>query len=729
MGRIILPVGDHRLDLGYLPKDKHDIINVDEKPQNAFWRRQEFPQIWYDFNIRTKPYQQDTVYDDNDGTLLSLSYEDSETLKRLLFQENKRRSKGVWMRNGDRFEWIAPGYYYTLQWAQMKDLPRKFGEYREIQNNVVSLWHFAKHKWEWCNGLVIPKTKKSGMTQIIAGDYLNEATQQKGWEMYIMSKEYDHAVDVPMAYIFHAYDHLPFIMQPDLRKRNEHEIVFGAPIPRVGTSTSKKRSKEEVLNSRIACSKTKATGFDGPVLRLGWITELPKTWEASHVSPDAIHKKVRETVKLQQKKNGALIYESYMPEIDDRGYKEFRDICKASKLSTRADGTGKTESSMIVYELTALDSNEECFDKHGRCDRQKALFIINAEANTLKTDSDKQAHRRQYPKDENDMYDSGGRGNTFDNLRLALQQREVAAEAKSGKRPWREGHLRWHNSLWETGVVENRRPRGEFSSIYFDELSDDELVRGVEGSIKFFHTMPDEFLNQVFQRNHKDEDGEYLAPIDTDNIAVGSFDPTDYALKKDIISGSMCAGHGGYLYNPALDTRFKKTISNTPIYEYHFRHEDPDDDLEMLIKIILFLNVRVIIEANKKWVVTAIKREGLHHFLLLKQSDGSIRPYKKGDENKLVNTTVDMINAYVRSIKVWWAPKGVDYLKSYVSLKGIQQCMDFDPNETKKYDLTVSLGYYRLANDAYAVIVMEKNSRDTYSEDGIKEAVASLLDF
>ncbi len=728
MSKNIITIGEHIVELPPVPRNKEEILFYDKKKDDAFWQRIEFPKIWYEFNERTKAYQTDTVYDE-DGILISLSYEDSDLLKRLLIQENKRRSKGIYMNNGGELVWLAPGYYYTLQWAQMKDLPTKYGNFRAPQNEVMTLWHKVKFEWDWTTGLVLPKCKKSGMTQIIAADYLNEATQQKGWEMGIMSKEYDHAVDVAMAYFFHAFDNLPYIMQPDLRKRNEHEVVFGLPVPRVGSGVGKKREKKEVLNTRVACSKTKPTGFDGPVMRLGWISEMPKTWEASKVSPDALHKKVRETVRLQQKKNGALIYESYMPEIDDKGYKEFRDICKKSKLSTRIGG-GTTESGLIVHELTAVDSNEICFDKFGHCDRRKALFVINLENDSMSSQSDKQAHRRQYPRDQNDMYDSGGRGNTFDNARLGVHQREVAAEAKSGKRPWKEGHLRWTNSLWETGLEENKRPHGEFSSVYYEEIPDDELAKGVEGSLKIFHDLPDEFLNQVVQTNNRDEDGEFLAPIDGENTMVGSFDPTDYVLKKDIVEGSMFAGHGGFLYNPALDTRFRKTISNTPIYEYHFRHDNPDEDLEMLIKIILYFNVRVIIEANKKWVVTAIKREGLQHFLLLKQKDGSIRPYKKGDENKLVNTTVDMINAYVRSIKVWWSTRGTDYMATYKSLNGIQQCMDFEPTDTKKYDLTVSLGYYRLANDSYAVYKLTKAQEDgNYEGGGIKEAVSSLLDF
>lgn len=728
----IIQIYEHKIELPPYPKSKSEILFINEKKENAFWRRLEFPKIWYDFNPLTRAWQQDTVYDDDD-VLISLSYEDSELLKRLLIQENKRRSKGVWMNNGGDLEWLAPGYYYNLQWVQMKDLPEKYGNFRVPQNNVLTVWHYVKHKWANAHGLVIPKCKKSGVTQIVAGDYLNDSTQMKGWEMGVMSKEYDHAVDVAMAYYFHGFDNLPYILQPDVRKRNEHEITFGNIIPRVGTKNVSQKKKDEVLNTHVFASKTKPTGFDGPVMRVGWITEMPKTWEASKVSPDTLHKKVVETVKIQTKKNGALLYESYMPEIDDKGAKEFREICKQSRRSTINAVTGKTQSSLLLLPLTAVEANEDSYDKYGHCDRKKALYLINSENDTKKTESDKKAHRRQYPRDENDMFDANAQGSTFDNDRLAVCKRMLEKELDSGKRPWREVNLRWTNSLWETGLPENRRPLKDFCPVYEEELTEEQLMKGEKGSLKIFHDLPDSYTNQILSRDNRDDDGDLCPLDDTQNngeIIIGSFDPTDYVLKKDITEGSMFGGYGGFLYNPAMNTKFNKIISNTPIYEYHFRHDDPYDDLEMLVKLIIYYGIRVIIEANKKWVVTFIKQMGLQKFLLLKQADGSITPYKNGDENRLVSTTSDMIDAYVRALKHWWASRTPDMMETYKSPDGLQQAMDFEPTETKKYDLTVSLGYWRLGCDSYSVFRdKEREEHGKVSQDGVEAAMEGLLDF
>lgn len=726
MAARIITIGDYKVELPPLPSKKSDILFVDENPDNAYWRRLPFPQIWHDYNQKTKAYEQDTVYDD-EGVLISLNYEDSETLKRLLVQENKRRRHGVYMKNKDEFVWMAPGYYYGLQWGQMKDLPEKYGGFREPQNDVMTLWHMVKHKWDWAYGLVLPKCKKSGITQIMAFDFLNEGTVQQGWELGIMSKEFDHVVNVNLAYLFHAYDNMPYILQPAWSKRNLHEITFGNQVSKHGSKKSL-GPRKTVLGNHIFGSKTKPTGFDGPVLRLGWIDEIPKTWEASKVSPDTLHKKVIESVRIQQKKNGALLYTSYMPEIDDRGFKEFRDICKKSKLSTLSNITGKTETGMIVYELTAVMSNELCFDKYGKCDEKKALYLINSENDTKTSNSDKQAHRRQYPRNANDMYDSGGRGTTFDNTLLAPQSHDVEESLKAGRRPYREGHLRWENSLWETEDPKNARPIGKFCNVYFEELTEEQLMAGEQGSIKFFHDMPDEFLNQVLKHNSRSDDDGHLCPFDSPYLLTGSFDPTDYVLKRDVAEGSMNAAHGGYLLNPALDTLMGKKVSDIPLYEYHFRHENPDQDLEMLIKIFIYLGGWHIIEANKKWIVTAVKKHLLHHFLLLKQADGSIKPYKEGDENALVNTTQNMIEAYVRALKRWMSATGGSNYRYIMSLICLLQLMDFDPTDTKLYDLVVSLGYYRLGQESFSVYYYEMKKM---KDDGgaMEAAIGDLLNF
>lgn len=722
----ILTIQDYHIPIPE-PRSKSEILFINEKKENQKWRRQEdFPDIWYDYNQKTKTFQAATLYDE-DGILISLNEKDSLRLQSLLQRENYRRRYGVHAMINGKLIYIAPDYYYNLQWCQMKDLPEKYGRFRFIQNDLMIVYNWIK-EIEWIYGLIVAKCKKSGVTQIFSGTYLNESTLYSGWELGAASKEYDHVVDVAMAYFFHAFDNLPFILQPRVKKRNEHEIIFGKPIEDV-RSTKVRAKKDTVLNTRVFGAKTKASCFDGPVMRRAWGDEFPKWWEGSKVSPDVAFKKQSETVKIQQKKNGLLIYTSYMPEVVDRGFMEFRKIYKDSKLSKRSREDGPTQTGLIPFFMSGIDSNEDCFDEYGYCDRRKALMILNAENDSKADRESKLAHRKQYPRDENDAFESGGTSSTFNNLRLADCYREVDEAMSAGKKIYSGGVLRWKNSAWESGDV--KRPEGSFCEVYFEEWTDDQrLHENKEDLFKFFQPLREELLNQVLRKNSKNLDNGFYCPLD-DYIGVGSFDPTDYKLKSDVKVGSTNVGHSGYIEDPKLNVF---GINGDDLFsEYAYRHENPDDTLEDVIKFIIFTGFYMIIEANKGWVITRLKDENLQNFLLLRDEKGNIRPYQEGDENKLVNTDANMIETYCRAINRYWAeprPGGnkIDRMKTSPSLKVYEQAMTFDPTDTKRFDYVVSYGYWRVGIEVFTVYIYEQRKKNDYDGGVMKQIVSDLLD-
>lgn len=723
----IIQIKDYQIQLPDVPTNSSEILFTKELHKNQFWRRIEYSKHFHEYNPQvTTPFAKETYYDNNTGALLALNEVDSLKVQKELQTENYRRRYGVYAMINGALTHIAPDYYYNLQWCQMKDLPEKYGRFRRVQNEFLTVWDWAKYQ-EWITLVVLAKCKKSGATQIISGAVLNEASLYPGWELGMVSKEYDHVRDVALAYVFHAFDNLPMIMQPTVKKRNLHELVFGKPIDSVRSKAGK--STESFLNTRIFGAKTKPSCFDGPVMKRAIADELPKWWEASKVSPAKAHKKMIETVKLQQKKNGLLLYMSYLPEVDDLGFIEYKKIYQDSKVSKKSAVTGQTPTGGIAYPMTAEESNEDCFDIYGECDRRKAHTLVMNERDTKTNIGDKQAHRRQYPLDETDMFDSGGKGTTFNNIRLANQLRDVEEELNTGVAPYKLGDLRWENSVWEDGDKEHRRPHGKFGKVYFEELSEeDQIIKPETASMKSFFEVPNSFLNKAFIEDSRDYDDDALKPFD-DTLVVGAFDPTDYAVKQDVAEGSKNAGHFGFIFDPTLQA---KRIRTDEIWlEYYFRREDPDDTLEDLVKLIIYTGARVIIEANKKWLVTAIKKEGLHHFLLLKQKDGSIAPYKEGDENDLVNTTTDMINAYCRAINRWWKepkhPNDPDKLKTVKSKDLLNHGLNFDVTNTKKFDLIVSLGYWRLAVEALIVWLEEREKENSGGDDALEHAMNTLI--
>lgn len=735
-----ITIGEHKVPLPALPKRKEDILFINEKRENCYWKRQEFPQIFYDYNYHTKTYQPATIYNE-DEVLISLSVEDSKLLHQLQEQEIRRRIYGVHAKIDDQIMWIAPDYYHNLQWCEMKDLPEKFGRFRWIQNDVMILWWAVRTLWkEWCAGLIIPKAKKTGITQIAAGAFLNELTTNSGFEMGAASKEYDHVRDVFMAYLFHAYDNMPYILRPEAKKRNFTELILGTPTKRIG-SHKQISSNEKMfnLNSRINGYKTKSNCFDGPVLKRGFIDELPKWWESSKVHPDSVLTKNIEAVKLQEKINGHLLIGSYMPEIDDAGFHEFAEYIKRSKLKTVNALTGRTSSSLIMFAMTAVESYETCFDKFGRCDQRKAYQLVTAELQTKPKLGDQMAFRRQYPRDENDMFDSGGRGTTYDNIRLARYHREVEEMIENGASPFKYARVRWANSDWEDGSV--LRPVGKFCNVELKEITDQEMLDGKRDhfEVRVHYTGPfsdlEPYFNQVFQRNNRHEEDDAYCPLpESDAVPmVASWDPVEYALKREIVDASTNAGFFGWLFDSNLNQKFKQPITRRPLLEYIFRHEDPDDDYENLVKLILLTGCRILVEGNKRWVYTRLLKDGLHHFLLYKNAEGAIVPYVHGvDEIKPVNATPQTINDYVRATKrMWREPKSegeLDYMQLSRSPLMYIQAMNFDPTDTRPFDVMVAYSWYCVAQESYGLFLSEQEDNDGfYSAEAFALAMNNLL--
>jgi hypothetical protein len=713
--------------------ERHLIINVDQKKDQAFWRRQEdIPRLFYDYNPATKINQQHTLYDPNEGHLTHLSEKDTKMVSTFLQRELYRRTHGVHMKNGEDIVWIHPDYYFNLQWAPMLGLQSKWGAFRWFQNDYLI---DRGHNIQDPNvaGLFCTKPKKTGISQILAGAYVNESTMSAKREFGMMSKTGDDVKDVCMNFFFYIFDELPYILKPKVAKRNLSEIKFGLPAGRAsGTKSSLlanfKNQRSAALNTHIFASPTKESGFDGPLMYRGWVDEFPKTWEGSSISPDAMYKKTIETVKQQMHIYGFLDYTSYAPEIDDRGFEEAKKIWNNSKDVKKE--TGRTETNMVTHFISVLDAMEGQYDVYGRCDHRKTLHFIKAELASKSETSEKQRIKRQYPVDETDSWGAGGTGTTFNNVRLGEIHGEVEKDVLKGQEPYEQGRFKWSNEEWENGTVE--RPKGQFCPVIWEPLSDKEKEMKMEGRVKRFHEIPHEHMNAALLADNRHEDDDKLCPL-LDTIYVGSFDPTDYKKKKDVQEGSKNAGHTMNLQSSFVDTYFQETASNILLSEYFYRPDHPDEAYEDLVKEIIFFGKYVLVEANKGWVVTKLIDDGLIHFLLFKKSDGSIGPYMPGDDQTYTYTTDQLIDDYCREISLYIAePKlqgAPDYGKSLKSLNLLKQLMNFEPLNTKKYDLAVSLGLCRLAVRAFSVYraAQLESQGGTYSKDAL-EAALELLD-
>lgn len=695
------------------PPPGTEILFTDRKKKDQHWPLTEaalyealgLPDMYFAWNENTRYNQEHTIYDEQFGTLTHLSVADTQELILIRDRELFRRQNGIYFMNFGEIEYATGDFYFFL--AKYKIPATGHPSYRKYQRDVFYVIEIAM-KSKDILGAFFAKAKKTGLSHIMASLILGQSTMIRDRAFGVMNKTQDDADDLNITFFWRGYEELPPIEQPRFSHKNLSKVIFGAPLVKfTGTKASIQKAVEarrnKPLNTWIYSAATKLeVKFDGPLMYIIHLDEFPK-WKLSQKS---FFGKVTETVKIQQTINGKIFITSYPPEEDGQGFEESKEIYYDSKLSTiREGGLGRTGSGLIAHFVSALDATDGTFDIYGNADRAKALLLNEAERKQCKNATEKQEKTRQYPRTEEECWRSGGSGSTFDNEHLSVALDQVEYRERKGELLWVEGNLSWLH--------------GKYSQVVFTPITPSEKLEGKKAHWKIYERYSPIHLNQV----KKDSDGNYYPLADTKFIAAS--DPTEYKPKGEIVKNPSDWSITVMSFpDTARNTQMGRTASKVVVSDYLDRMDDPDDDLDNMIMTIFYFGCYLLLEANKQWAVTKMKKMGLQRFLLLRQKDGSILPFEEGELNMAVTSTDDVINEYCRLLKSYlrW-PKHADEIDYCLLLKNperIKNLMRFNPKRTTAFDDIVTLGLVMIAMDAFFVLrdrLKEEEKQGTYLGD------------
>ncbi len=174
------------------------------------------------------------------------------------------------------------------------------------------------------------------------------------------------------------------------------------------------------------------------------------------------------------------------------------------------------------------------------------------------------------------------------------------------------------------------------------------------------------------------------------------------------------------------------------ISEYYDRPELPDEAYEDLVKEIIFLGKLNIVEANAPYVATRLLEEGLGYYMIVKDENGILTtwkrhmglPHESEKSYQLIRTTAnsnnkEMLETIVRLIKnyIERARAGEkDYGATIKAERLLEQLMNFDPEDTKLFDLVMAFGYCLLCYEIY--VSLRYNPDNDYSD---PKAIAAVL--
>ena len=704
-------IGEHTYTRS-IPKKREDIWFIDEKPENAYWKRDtNYPDIWFRFI----PYEtlidtEMTSYND-DGTLKSLNKEDSNLIRKIYNQEIDRREKGVFFRNGDELEYLTGSNYFTLNWCKMFGNSKNegYGLFYKYQRDV---FYLLDYMWkDWILGLYISKAKKTGVTQIVDGGYsVDMATRNPEWMIGFMSRNENAAIENNMKLFLYAFDNLPLALKPKVGYKAAKGGNIEFTESSKGKLANRKSSTEQVLNTKVFCVATSEHSFDSHFMNLIRFDEFPKYFQDSKKEPKEIFAGNKAGAKDQDFFRGRIVISSYPPEIDDRGSKDGADVFYQSKLSTLK--YGKTESELICYHIPAFKSLKSCMDKYGNCNEKEAMTIINNNRDRLKKDKKALlAEVRQNPNDEMEAFGGAGKSTTYDIVHLSECSYELKKEKTDSPVPIGiEGNLEWDVALWEIGK-HNKRPPNVFSNVRFVPLSAKDKMEGKEGRWIMFDDIPERDKNAIL-RLGTDDFGN-INPPDSFKY-FGGCDPTQYADGDDVGEPSMQASYTMNLYDSRLDTLYKKPVTKVLISEYHARPELAEMAYQDMVKEIIYFGKLVCVEANSPLTYTRLKNEGLLNYLIVKHKDGYFTrwtPLLEDDEFKGVvrsrNATQNELLEMAIELVKQYTFKPIDgetnYARTIKSEKLIRQLMDFDPLDTRTADLAMAFKYTLLAYETYMI--------------------------
>lgn len=728
----IVTVYGHHVPIPALPRDrKSEILFINEKKENAFWNRdaliKEYRQIWFDFiPYYTKLDQQATLYD-QDGVLISLNKDDSDYVRRIYEQEMKRRRDGVYFNNGGDVTWLTGDHYFVLMWCktQRHDGRGEYFDYREFQAHYFYLIYLVWF-YDYILGLFVSKAKKTGITNLFWLYYLNRATMRKNRNYGYMSIDHPLAAKTWQDYFLYAYNGLIPALKPEIKNKSEVDgtIKFGRAYNKSKKLLHSAYNSEAEINSSVFCVPTKDKAFDVAVMNDIAFDE-PTKYKAPFAD---IWRTNKESVKIQSKFNGRAWLFNYTPEEDSDSFRQAREVFMDSELSTiTPTSNNQTKSGLLCAHIPAYASWEGAFNKNGICDEKKAMKEIQFERDKVKGDNRAaQAIKRQYANDKREAWGSAGKGSVFDLERLQELLDDIEMEQHNAVvNDYVEGNLEWERPLWNIGL-KSKRHKGEFCNVKFVPLTPRQMEAGKRAKFRMYHAIPVPHQNLAL-KNGRDEWG-CLLPPERFLYAIGG-DPTNYAAGSEVIQGSKNGGYVMSMPDERKDSFERRVGSKLIVLEYFDRPELPHEAYEDYLMMIIYTGALSLIEGNAPYVATRLMEEGLGYYMLVRDKNAVITTWKRymglanesEKEYQLIRMTSnsannrELLEAIVRVIKNYIdrARDGEkDYGKTIRAERLLRQLMDFDPDNTKLFDLVMSFGYTVLTVELYLDMLLTEVSEN-----------------
>lgn len=578
----IFHVNGINIGLPELP-DRKEIINHDITPTNQIWRREEMP----------KGLNEDT--------------EDKPEFSAFIDKHIHRRKHGAWIYLGGKPVYLAPTYYFFIQWIREGN---SYPTLRIIQNELMLFWEACKAD-DRCYGIAYTKNRRFGWSALCFTEHLEAGSRTENKLLGIVSKRGGDAKKI-FNRMVRSFKRLPYFFKPEVDGTStpKSELIFAAP--------TRKRKKGEAieedlegLDTSISWHNTDLNAMDGDEIFRSMLDEVGKFPKETPFSE--YWSIVKTSHEIGSEIVGKAMVGSTVNALK-KGGGEYKSVYYDSDPYKR-DENGQTVSGLYKIFIPARYCMAGFFDRYGFSivedpkepvinDKGRPVkigakrYLLNR-LEALKSKPEKYNERlRQYPDTEEDAFRDEASASQFDLMKIMGQishnAQELNDQFDGEKFFYGNDMVLQGNLVWKDGV--------EDSEVIF--------VPGKEGAffIRKDCFPPDTIRNQKVRRFKRDTGVISWAPVAEGEGCFGA-DPfnRDFDVEGRASKGAI------HLY---LNVNSLGLPSNTYAVEYIHRPRTVRMFFEDLIKVCVFFSMPVLPELSNEALQQYFIDRGYRNFVL-----------------------------------------------------------------------------------------------------------------
>jgi hypothetical protein len=684
-----------------MPK-KSEILYSDLPKKQQKWKREPLPDYYKELRPEEERIQKEELKLVEMGELDKV-YHFNPVLEAYRREQWRKRKYGVWIMVNGKPVYLTGAWWYYLQWCK----------FDHAENNGYPLFYMSQRKRFYFRqsayedptslGYVIIGARGFGKTTEETAVILESMTRgPKRRIAALQSKTGDDAHLVIFKGKFApAYKSLPHFFKPESNHGTnpENKLNFFADSKKGQKAKDSKLDLEEhELENTIYHVSAKEKALDGQTMAEIFQDEIGKTDPKKEAD---VYKRMqvnRFSVFRNNRKVGMIRATTTVEEMD-KGGDQCKKIWDDSDQLNRTDN-GFTISGLYRLSISCLETSTQFADEFGEIDEDKAYKYQMAEREIRKHDSQAlSSWIRKNPIDEEEMFIKDASKSLFNVFILTQRLHELHSMKRL---PYVRGNFYWVDGKVD-GLVDFK----------IDEHAGRFLVaKLLDVKLKPGDAKPGELLANQMSFYTDTTGKKQWMPKNDKYFRMGS-DPIKYAKTKDP-RASKFAMHGWEMYNPSVDHN-KETAeweSHNFIFEYIDRPEDPATAYEDCIMAMRYYGCSMLPETNIKELAKHLKDRGYNECVIYRRDfDDDFLNGAQDDAGITSNT--DVIHSYVTRLISFINKHG----HRFKFPRTIEALLDFEAENTTKYDAVVSAGYTLFASEAPLDLEVEVEDIDDWFDE------------